>query len=182
MPRSLLQNLIGEHFEEMPEAVRAMHSMTSNYHVQGVARVLGGKNLLARTVRFCAQLPPPALRTMIKIDFVARRDGEDWDRWFGRSRFHTIMRQEGPHLTEQMLPIPIIFVYQVRADHQGFSLHLCGLRLGRLPLPRIFWPKLAARARCRNGRYQFSTMVSFWFCGRVISYLGYLSPPTRDGN
>jgi len=28
-----------------------------------------------------------------------------------------------------------------------------------------------------RGRYRFSTLVGFWFCGRVISYFGYLDAP-----
>ena len=69
------------------------------------------------------------------------------------------------------------FVYDVRADRKGFSLHVVRVRFLGIPLPRLLQPTLAARASEWRGRYRFSTVVGFWFCGRVISYFGYLDAP-----
>ena len=177
MNQSLLRTIVGTDFDRMPEPVRRMHELTRPYTVSGTSRIMGGTNSLARLIRVIARLPRPAHRASTHIAFTPRPDGEAWNRLFGSSRFHTVMRREGAHMVEQMAALPVAFIYDVHADARGFSLRLRGLRFCGVPLPRLFWPTLSARARVWRGRYQFSTMVGFWFCGRVISYFGYLDPP-----
>lgn len=177
MNETLLRRVLGADFDLMPEPVRRMHSLTKNQNVRGISRVMGGTNILAKFIRVVAQLPRPTNHAVITIAFTLHTDGETWDRHFGSSRFHTIMRCEDGHLTEQLAALPVKFIYDVHADAAGFSLHLRDLKFFSVSLPRLFWPKMAARARVWQGKYQFSTMVGFWFCGRVISYFGYLDPP-----
>jgi hypothetical protein len=179
MNEPLLRRILGADFDLMPEPVRRMHSLTQNQTVRGTSRVMGGINILAKFMRSVAQLPRPTAHAIITIAFTLHADGEEWDRHFGSSRFHTIMRGEAGHLTEQLAALPVKFIYDVHADAAGFSLHLRGLQFCGVALPRIFWPKMAARARVWQGKYQFSTLVGFWFCGRVISYFGYLDPPEQ---
>jgi predicted DCC family thiol-disulfide oxidoreductase YuxK len=173
----LLRNILGADFDQMPAAVRRMHSIDKTREVRGTSRVIGGKNPLSSLIRAMAALPRPTWRAPIHIRFVKDRDGEEWDRHFGTSRFHTMMKQEGRYLAEHLVASPITFVYEVKADNKGFSLHVRQVRFLGIPLPRLLRPTLAARAREWRGRYQFSTVVSFWFCGRVISYFGYLDAP-----
>ena len=173
----LLRNILGTAFDRMPEAVRRMHSIEKTQDVRGISRVMGGTNVLSRFVRVVAALPRPAHRAPISIRFIKGLNDEEWDRRFGKSRFHTIMKQEAQYLAEQLVAFPVTFVYDVRADRKGFSLHVVRVRFLGIPLPRLLQPTLAARASEWRGRYQFSTMVGFWFCGRVISYFGYLDAP-----
>jgi hypothetical protein len=37
---------------------------------------------------------------------------EEWDRHFGKSRFHTIMKWEGRCLAEHLVAFPVTFVYE----------------------------------------------------------------------
>ncbi len=174
----LLRIILGAAFDEMPEAVRRMHSIERTQDVRGISRIMGGKNLLSWLIRVVAALPTPAHRAPISIRFIKGRNDEEWDRHFGKSRFHTIMKQEGQYLAEHLVAFPVTFVYDVRADRRGFSLHVAQVRFLEIPLPRLLRPTLAARAGEWRGRYRFSTMVGFWFCGRVISYFGYLDAPS----
>jgi hypothetical protein len=173
----LLRNILGVGFDKMPEAVRRMHSIEKTQDVRGMSRVMGSKNLVGRLIRAMAALPKPVHRAPIYIRFVKGQNSEEWDRHFGRSRFHTIMKQEGRYLAERLVAFPVTFTYEVRADRRGFSLHVVGVQFLGIPLPPLLQPTLAARAREWRGRYQFSTLVGFWFCGRVISYFGYLDAP-----
>jgi predicted DCC family thiol-disulfide oxidoreductase YuxK len=173
----LLRNILGARFDGMPEAVRHMHSIEKAQDAIGTCRVIGGTNPLSRLVRVIAALPAPARRTPIHVCYVNGQNREEWDRRFGNSRFQTVMKQEGPYLAERLVALPVTFVYDVRADHRGFSLHVEQVRFLGLPLPRLLRPTLAARVNEWRGRYRFGTLVGFWFCGRVISYFGYLDPP-----
>jgi hypothetical protein len=174
----LLRNILGAGFDKMPEAVRRMHSIGQTQDVRGISRVMGGTNPLSRFIRVIAALPSPTHRAPIYIRFIKGQNFEEWDRHFGKSRFHTVMKQEGRYLAEHLVAFPVTFVYEVRADHRGFSLHVAQVRFLGIPLPRLLRPTLAARAGEWRGRYRFSTMVGFCFCGRVISYFGYLDEPS----
>lgn len=174
----LLRDILGPSFDEMPESVRRMHEIESTRDVCGVSRVIGGTNPLSWLIRIVAALPKPAHRARILIRFSKGQDREEWDRHFGKSRFHTIMKREGRFLAEHLVAFPVVFVYEVRADRRGFSLHVVQVRFLGISLPRVMRPVLGARASDWRGRYRFSTAVGFWFCGRVISYFGYLDAPS----
>jgi predicted DCC family thiol-disulfide oxidoreductase YuxK len=173
----LLRDILGARFDDLPESVRRMHGMERTQDAVGTSRVTGGTNPLSRLVRVIAGLPAPARRAPVHIRFIKRPDREEWDRRFGSSRFHTTVTQEGPHLAERLAALPITFVYDVRAGRRGFSLHLVQVRLLGLPLPRLLAPAVTARAGEWRGRYRFGILAGFWFCGRVVSYVGCLDPP-----
>ncbi|MDE1902195.1 MAG: DUF4166 domain-containing protein [Alphaproteobacteria bacterium] len=174
MNKVLLKEILGSKFDLMPEAVKEMHSIQQTKKVQGTAKVVGGKNPIAKIIQILARLPAPTRRVPVRINFIKRNDSEEWDRLFGNNPFHTIMKKEGPYLAECLVAFPVTFVYEVMADQKGFSLHVVKVRFLGIPLPRFMQPSLAARAGEWRGRYRFSTWVGFWFCGRVISYFGYL--------
>jgi hypothetical protein len=178
MSAILLRAIMGDCFDAMPQAVKDMHTLQSAFRVHGTSRIMGGNNPLAWAIRAVAQLPKPQWRAPIHIDFTKNTDGsEQWDRHFGASRFNTRMTQEGPYLVETLIAFPVAFVYRVDAGPKGFSLYPEKIRFIGISLPRLLWPSLAARASEWKGRYRFSTYVGFWFCGRVISYFGYLDRP-----
>lgn len=170
----LLRDILRAKFDEMPPRVREMHSLERSKNVRGIAKVVGGKNPISRLVHFLARLPKPTRCASIEINFVKHPDSEEWDRSFSGSKFHTIMKKEGSFLAEHLVAFPVTFVYEVKADRKGFSLHVVQVRFLGVPLPVFLRPSLAARAGEWRGRYRFSTWVGFWFCGRVISYFGYL--------
>jgi predicted DCC family thiol-disulfide oxidoreductase YuxK len=173
----LLRDILGAGFDGMPESVRRMHAVETTRDAAGTARVRGGANVLSRFVRVLAGLPHPARRTAVHIRFVKRPDREEWNRYFGSSRFRTVMTQEGRYLAERLGALPVTFVYEVRAGRRGFSLHVVRVRFLGVPLPRLLRPAVAARIGEWRGRYRFSILAGFWFCGRVVSYAGWLGPP-----
>ncbi len=177
MTEILLRKILGSAFDDMPLSVQRMHSIESTHEVRGISRVMGGANPISRMIGAAAGLPHPARRAPVHIRFGKGRDHEFWDRYFGSDRFRTVMRQEGRHLAERLVGLPVTFVYEVRADRSGFSLHVVQVRFLGIPLPRMLRPIVAARASEWRGRYSFSTLVSFWFCGRVNGYFGYLDAP-----
>jgi predicted DCC family thiol-disulfide oxidoreductase YuxK len=177
MTEILLRQIIGSAFDDMPETVRRMHGADGTRETRGISRVMGGTNPLSRLIGVVSGMPRPVHRAPVHIRFVKRDDSEKWDRLFGASRFTTIMQQEGRHLTERLVGFPVTFVYDVTTDRGGFSLHVVQVRFAGIPLPDLLRPTLAARAGEWRGRYRFSTLVGFRFCGRVVSYFGYLDPP-----
>jgi predicted DCC family thiol-disulfide oxidoreductase YuxK len=173
----LLRQIIGDAFDGMPETVQRMHGADGTRETRGISRVMGGRNPVSRLIGVFSGMPRPVRRAPVHIRFIKGEDRETWDRRFGASRFTTVMQQNGRHLTERLVGFPVTFIYDVAADRGGFSLHVVRVRFLGIPLPRLLRPTLAARAGEWRGRYRFSTLVGFWFCGRVVSYFGYLDPP-----
>jgi hypothetical protein len=179
MSEILLRSIVGSDFDKMPETVKCMHSIFIPQDAYGSSRVMGAKNPLGWFIGKFAGLPEPTNKAPIHIHFIKHSSSEEWDRHFGKSRFHTLMKNENGFLAEHLISAPVTFVYRVVADQKGFSLHLVKVQFLGIRLPRFFWPTLKARAYEWRGRYRFSTMVGFWFCGRVISYFGYLDAPAE---
>jgi predicted DCC family thiol-disulfide oxidoreductase YuxK len=177
MTEILLRKIIGSAFDSMPQTVQRMHGADGTRETRGISRVMGGTNPVSRLIGVVAGMPRPVRRAPVHIRFAASENSETWDRHFGASRFTTLMQQEGRHLTEKLVGFPVTFVYDVTADRGGFSLHVTQVRFLGIPLPALLRPTLAARAGEWRGRYRFSTLVGFWFCGCVVSYFGYLDPP-----
>ncbi|MBO0753868.1 MAG: DUF393 domain-containing protein [Bradyrhizobiaceae bacterium] len=173
----LLRDILGAAFDDMPEQVRCMHGIDMTKEATGTCRVTGGTNALSRLLRVLSALPRPARRAPVHVRFVKGTGREEWDRRFGSSRFRTVMTGEGRYLAERFTALPLTMLYEVRAGAAGFALHVVEVRLLGLPLPRLLRPAVAARVGAWRGRYRFGIMAGFWFCGRVISYAGYLDPP-----
>jgi predicted DCC family thiol-disulfide oxidoreductase YuxK len=174
----LLRDILGgAAFDAMPETVRCIHGNETTQNAAGTARIMGGTNPLSRIVRLAAALPRPSRRAPVHIHFIKGPDREEWDRRFSNSRFRTVMAQEGPYLTERLAALPVTFVYEARASRRGFSLHAVQVRFLGLPLPRLLRPTVSSRVGEWRGRYRFGVLAGFWFCGRVVSYAGYLDPP-----
>jgi hypothetical protein len=107
----------------------------------------------------------PTHRAPIFIRFIKGQNSEEWDRHFGKSRFHTVMKREGPYLAEHLVAFPVTFVYEVTADRKGFSLHVAQVRFLGIPLPSLFRPTLAARAGEWRGRYRSAPWSGSGFAG-----------------
>lgn len=177
MTGSLFRDILGAGFDDMPEVVGRMHGSEATQEAAGTVRVWGGANPLSRLVRVLAGLPRPAWRASARIRFVRGPDHEEWDRRFGSARFRTVVKREGRHMAERLSGAPVTLVYELRADDRGFSVHVVQVRLLGLPLPRLLKPQMEARAGAWRGRYRFSILAGFWFCGRVVGYAGWLDPP-----
>jgi predicted DCC family thiol-disulfide oxidoreductase YuxK len=179
MTSGLFRDILGAGFDHMPEIVGRMHGSEATQEAAGTVRVWGGTNPLSRLVRVLAALPRPARRASAGIRFVRGPDHEEWDRRFGSARFCTVVTREGRYMAERLSGVPVTFVYELRADRRGFSVHVVQVRLLGLPLPRLLRPEIEARVGARRGRYHFSILAGFWFCGRVVGYAGWLYPPGK---
>ena len=170
---SLSRRLMGEAFDEMPSAVRAVHAGGVLTRLEGYGRARGASGLAA-AVRRVAGMPGPGLHPDLTVEIATDARGEIWTRHFGRSRFRSRLRDLGEIGRFEEAIGPLAFAFDAEPDARGFRWRFVGWRFGPLPLPRALAPHIHARSFARDGAYRFSVAVAHTWIGLVLAYAGRL--------
>ena len=178
-PVSLYRKVLGDRFEMLPEAIRAMHEPGFGLRASGTAVVDGPIGLLASIVSAIFGFPPAAGQVPVTVTINPERRGERWIRSFGDRRFSSFLsrsRRTGGVVERFGL---LSFDLDLDVNAEGVrGMPVRGFRLGPLPLPRFLAPLSKASERVdRKGRFSFDVEVSLPFgLGRVVRYRGTLEP------
>ena len=155
-----------------------MHEIGAASAAEGLAEITRGRSAIARVIGWIARLPAAGTDIPVTVLFAPREGTELWRRTFGPSSFQTVLSAPGSpsgHLRERLGPMR--FLLHVPADETGLSMVLAGMTVFGLPMPRMLWPRIAARERAENGRFTFDVSVSAPVGGLIIRYRGRLNPP-----
>ncbi|MDB5431883.1 MAG: Saccharopine dehydrogenase [Caulobacter sp.] len=162
-------------FDALPDPVRWTHSGQATVSEgRAVARGSGGP---AALVRLILGLPGKGRHTA-RVEITPQKDGaERWTRRFGTSRFQSRLTPVAgdPGAFDETAG-PISFRFRPVPRPYGFDWLLDGWRLGPVPLPRAWGPKVRGRSFSRDGVYRFSVLVAHPLAGLVFAYAGRLSP------
>jgi hypothetical protein len=162
-------------FDALPGPVRWTHSGEATASEgRAVARGSGG---LAALVRLILGLPGKG-RHIARVEIAPQKGGaERWTRRFGSSRFQSRLSPVAgdPGAFDETAG-PISFRFRPVPRPYGFDWLLDGWRLGPIPLPRAWGPKVRGRSFARDGVYRFSVLVAHPLAGLVFAYAGRLSP------
>lgn len=174
--RSLYRRVLGQAFERLPPAVRALHDNPGRITASGRCRVERGGHLLARLIAGCFGFPP-AGEGAVRITIEAREGGEEWRRDFGSHRT-TSLQGEVPGRPGLIFESfgPGNFLIDPRPGAAGLSFALKGARLFGCPLPRFLWPAIVGEATAPDGRYHFNISVALPLVGLLVRYRGSLTP------
>ena len=173
--RSLSRRLLGGAFDDLPEAVRAVHGGLSSKVFKGRAQARGGAGV-AGLARRIAGMPGPGRYDDLEVAIEPRPGGEVWTRRFGDRRFRSRLRDLPNHLGafEEQIGL-LAFRFESTPSARGFGWRFVGWRLGPAPLPRFLAPHISARCFERAGRYRFSVAVAHPLLGLVLAYAGSLA-------
>lgn len=174
------RRLLGADFEVLPQAVKALFSLTGHRYVRGVAEVEAGRNRFARLVMFVAGFPCPGRAIPLTILFQAEGAADIWHRRFGRRRFSSTHLIEGGLLLERFGALT--FVFRLAAEASGVRLTMQEARLFGRRLPRWLSPRISALQGERDGCFRFEITVDLPFAGRMARLTGLIDPPTRPAN
>lgn len=172
--RGLFPRTLGDAFEALPPAVRAVHggqALRLEGHAVSAARGPG-----AWLARLLLGLPRRG-RLAAEVEIVPTADGEVWTRRFGAHRFRSRLRllPDRPGQFEEQIG-PAAFAFSVRPTAAGFVWVAEGWRLGPIPLPMRLGPRCRGRCLERNGVYRFSAIVAHPWLGVMLAYAGRLQP------
>lgn len=170
----LFPRLLGEDWTPLPNVVRQAHAGLEPVVLAGSARARGARGAPA-LVRRLQGLPPPGVHaTTVTITPV--KDGERWVRRFGARTFGSaIARAEDDPWTFEETVAPLTFRFTAAPYAGGFSWVFDGWRLGPIPLPRAWAPRIRARTFARDGVYRFRVLVAHPWLGVIFGYAGRLT-------
>ena len=173
--RGLFPRLLGEDWAALPEPVRRAHAGTGTVALRGRARA-GGASGAAALVRGLQGLPSPGPHpTWVTIASDGRT--ERWTRRFGPRRFSSTLApaKDAPGAFEERAGLATYrFTLQARPD--GFAWIFRSWRLGPIPLPRAWAPRIRARIFARDdGAYRFRILVAHPWLGVIFGYAGRLT-------
>jgi hypothetical protein len=175
----LFPRLLGAAWERLPQVVRHAHAGVDPATLTGRARARGASGLPA-LVRRLQGLPPPGLHeTTVTITPAAT--GEHWVRRFGDRTFGSTIApaRDDPWTFEETAGV-LTFRFSVAPYPGGFSWAFEGWRLGPIPLPRAWAPRIRARTFAPSGKdrddaYRFRVLVAHPWLGVIFGYAGRLS-------
>jgi hypothetical protein len=176
--RGLFPGLLGERWEALPEPVRRAHAGTGTVVLAGKARAFGSRGLTG-LVRGLQGLPAPGPHDTI-VTITSERDGERWSRRFGPRRFaSTLVRaKDDPTAFEETIR-PFTFRFALTARSDGFAFAFRRWRLGPIPLPGAWAPRIRSRSYARgDGAYRFRILVVHPWLGVIFGYAGRLTSPS----
>jgi hypothetical protein len=170
----LFPRLLGETWPTLPEKVRHAHAGVAPATLTGQARGRGAPGLPA-LVRRLQGMPPAGLHATT-VTITPTEGGERWTRRFGDRTFGSVIRPTpGDPWTFEETVAPLTFRFTAAPYPGGFSWIFDGWRVGPLPLPRAWAPRVRARTFTRDGTYRFRVLVAHPWLGVIFGYAGRLS-------
>src|SRR5688572_30318766 len=170
---SPFERLLGPDFEQLPAAVRRVHSLRQPLATAGGADITAATGFLAWLICWAAGLPRPGCGVDVSVRFEPKDDGgEFWDRQFADRRYTSSIdagsgRDRGL-LTERFGPFDLRFRLTARPD--GLAWSLAGWRCLRIPLPRWSTPRIECLESADGDRFTFDIDVTFPLIGWLMHY------------
>lgn len=155
----LFPSVLSDRWEALPEPVRRAHAGTGAVTLAGRARAFGSSG-----------------RHETFIAITSEPDRERWRRRFGSRGFaSTLVRAKNdPMAFEETIGL-FTFRCALAPRRDGFAFAFRCWRLGPIPLPRAWAPRVRARTFARDGVYRFRVLVAHPWLGVIFGYAGRLS-------
>lgn len=172
---TVFQQVLRAPFFNLPDTVRALHSLRTRGEYAGRVRIERGGHPLARLCAAVAGLPPAMADAPLRVEFLPDAKGETWRRDFGGHPMASRLKCRGGLLCERLGPVQFRFLLHI-ADGAIYW-NVAGVRLlGLLPLPVALFGRVQCREREHEGRYEFLVDAALPLAGPLIRYEGWLEP------
>lgn len=170
---TVFQQALRAPFFNLPDSLRALHSLRGHARYRGRASVERGHNLLSRMCAAVVKLPPEMHDAVLVVNFQADEHTEVWQREFNGHCMNSRLRCRGRMLCERIGPLA--FRFELHAADGVLYWNVASVRiLGILPLPTRLFSGLRCREYEYEGRYCFEVRVSLPLVGLLIHYRGWL--------
>ncbi len=176
----LYQRLLGEAWNDLPPAVRAMHNGVGA--ADGACSVERGAHPLAQLAARMMSFPPAAKESELRVRFDAEGGAERWTRSFGASRFWS-RQYEGEGKSARLLCErfgPLEFAMALVCEEGRLRLVLRRWSVFGVTLPLWLAPRSDAYECELDGVFQLHVELSHPLTGLIVRYRGWLKPQAMD--
>lgn len=176
----LYRRLLGEAWNDLPAAVRAMHDGLAG--ARGASTVERGAHPLARLACRIMGFPPAAMESEVSVRFDAEAGGERWMRDFGGRCFSSV-QYEGAGKSERLLCErfgPLVFAMALVCEEGRLRLVLRRWSVFSVPLPLWLAPRSDAYESEEVGVFRFHVEISHPLTGPIVRYRGWLKPQATE--
>lgn len=174
----LYPRLVGEVWQTLPAAVRALHEGGPQRHANGTFTVTSSPSWLGRLVIRCFGLPRPGQQLALSLVVDVGTDGEVWSRSFGGRPTVTQQYVSSGRLAERRGPIELRFDLVVDGGRLRYASVGAWLCLGRrrVRLPRWLSPHAVATEWADTGATPMQTRIQIAvpLLGPLLEYGGAL--------
>jgi hypothetical protein len=171
LPPPLYARVMGERYDALPAAVRAMHRVCGDAGASGEATVERGGNLVARIVAAVMGFPRAGTHPL-HVAFIEHDGIEQWTRTFGDRRFASHLSERKGRLVERFGPLR--FHFDLPSDTGGLEMRIVGWSCFGVPLPLALAPRSLAREWEEGGRFHFDVPIALPLVRMVVHYRGWL--------
>jgi hypothetical protein len=169
----LYARVMGERFDALPPAVRAVHEVLRDGGAAGEAQVRLGRNPLARLAASIFGFPSEGGHRL-HVAFAERDGTERWTRDFSGRTFSSVLGERDGRLTERFGILR--FAFDLPSDETGLRMAIRRWWAGPLPLPLLLAPRSEAREWEEEGRFRFDVRIALPLLGLLVHYRGWLDP------
>ena len=176
----LYRRLLGEAWDDLPAAVRAMHD--GAVAADGACSVERGTHPLARLAAWMMSFPPAAQQSEVRVRFEAEAGGERWTRSFGASQFSS-RQYEGEGKSARLLCErfgPLEFAMALVCEEGRLRFVLRRWSVFGLPLPLWLAPRSDAYESEEAGVFRFHVELAHPLTGLIVRYRGWLKPQAKE--
>lgn len=168
---SLFSEVLGGHFDALPDAIRTLHARAGQPTYHGEAEVVRGIGWLAQICAWATRLPPSG-HGPLKVEILARPNHEQWTRHFTRHPMRSRLWRLHSLLCERLGPV--CFGFRLVLVDSRLSWAVMRVSVFGLPLPRRWFAAVKAYEYADNGQYRFEVSAALPLVGPLISYRGWL--------
>ncbi|MEO8652010.1 MAG: DUF4166 domain-containing protein [Hyphomicrobiaceae bacterium] len=171
LPAPLYARVMGQRFDALPDAVRAMHRVCGDAGASGEATVERGDGVAARLVATVMGFPRAGTHPL-HVTFIERDGVERWTRTFGDRSFTSDLSERNGRVVERFGPLR--FQFDLPSDARGLEMRIVGWSCFGVPLPLALAPQSMAREWAEAGRFHFDVPIALPLVGLVVHYRGWL--------
>ncbi|QAY75539.1 SDR family oxidoreductase [Sphingosinicella sp. BN140058] len=173
LPPPVYAHVMAEAFDTLAPSLRELHGVLRNGGGAGRARVVRGRNPLARLVARLFRFPAEGEHPL-HVELTECKGLETWIRDFGGRRFQSNLYARGGLLVERFGLLRFGFALPTDGTG-GLAMVMRRWWLGPVRLPLTIAPRAPAREWEEDGRFHFDVSIALPLIGLVVAYRGWLN-------
>lgn len=172
---AIFARALGEAFDILPAAIRALHETPGRSLWRGEARTWGAETRAGALVARLFGFPGGSEAAPAEVEMRADGERAVWRRRIDGHRFRSVLSQPRPggRVIERFGPLSFELALSVEGERLVYR--IIGWRLGPMPLPGVLRPRTDTFETVNEaGRFTFDVTIAAPLFGRLVRYRGWL--------